>query len=166
MALTVSFTSAPTSLASQVVLTDTSTGSDGAVTDRQIIITDSANNNVGTFDWPIAQSSITISPFAIDQAVNITVNWNNNVGVPLYTTSELFAAVQYAEQAFYGLTQQQSATTTPNIINDQTYFQNKSTFRTLIDSALQAISEGADIYSAQFCISLYQPFLQNPKLYF
>lgn len=167
MPLVPSFTVAPTSNPAQLLLTDTSTGSDGAITDRQIILLNTAGNPiVGSIDWPIAQSSITIQPLTSDIALNVQVNWNNNVGTPLYTKSQLFAAVQYAEQFFYSLTQQQAATTNLNILNDLPYFTNKSKLRLFIDSAIQAISTGADIYSSQFSISLYQPFLNNPNLYF
>jgi len=161
------FTVAQTSSPSQLILTDTSTGSDGAITDRKILQYNSANNlPFGVIDWPIADSSITISPLTADIALNIQVNYNNNVGAVLYTKSQLFAAVQYAEQFYYGLTQQQAATTNLNILNDYPYFENKSKLRMLIDSAVQAIAVGSDIFSAQFCISIYQQMLNNPNLYF
>lgn len=168
MALTPSFTAAPTSNAAALILTDTSTGSDGAITDRQVIILNAAGGPLAgsPFDWPIAQSSITLTAFQIDQAVNITINWNNSGGTVLYTKSQLYVAVQYAEQFYYSLTQQQAATTALNILNDFPYYTNKSKLRLFIDSAIQAISVGADIFSAQFCVALYQPYLQNPNLYF
>lgn len=167
MPLVQSFTVAATSNPAQLVLTDTSTGSDGAVTDRQILLYNSAGNLVvPTIDWPIANASITIAPLVADIALNIQVNWNNSGGTPLYTKSQLFAATQYAEQFYYSLTQQQAATTNLNILNDYPYFENKSKLRTLIDSAVQAISVGADIFSSQFCISIYQQMLNNPNLYF
>ncbi len=167
MPLVPSFTVAPTSNPAQLLLTDTSTGSDVAVVDRQILLYNSAGNPVvPPIDWPIAQSSITIAPLTADAALNIKVNWNNNVGTPLYTASQLFAATQYAEQFFYSLTQQQAATTNLNILNDFPYFENKSKLRTLIDSAVQAILVGADIFSSQFCISIYQQMLNNPNLFF
>lgn len=167
MPLVPSFTVAQTSNAAQLVLTDTSTGSDGAIVDRQILLYNAAGNPyVPPIDWPIAQSSITISPLTADAALNIKINWNNNVAVPLYTASQLFAATQYAEQFFYSLTQQQAATTNLNILNDFPYYTNKSKLRTLIDSAIQAIAVGADIFSSQFCISIYQQMLNNPNLYF
>lgn len=162
-----SFTVAPTSNPAALLLTDTSTGSDGAITDRKILLYNSAGNLVVlAIDWPIANPSITIAPLTADIALNIVVNWNNNVGTVLYTKSQLFAATQYAEQFFYSLTQEQAATTNLNILNDYPYFENKSKLRTLIDSAVQAISVGADIFSSQFSISIYQQMLSNPNLYF
>lgn len=167
MPLVPSFTVAPTSVAGSMLLTDTSTGSDGAVTDRKILFFNSAGNlQVPAIDWPIANATITTSALPADAALNITINWNNSSGVPLYTKSQLFATTQYAEQFFYSLTQQQAATTNLNILNDLPYFTNKSKLRTLIDSANQAITTGADIYSAAFCISIYQQMLNNPNLYF
>lgn len=162
-----SFTVTPTSNPAALLLTDTSTGSDGAITVRQILLYNSAGNLVvAAIDWPIANPSITIAPLTADIALNIVVNWNNNVGRVLYTKSQLFAATQYAEQFFYSLTQEQAATTNLNILNDYPYFENKSKLRTLIDSAVQAISVGADIFSSQFSISIYQQMLSNPNLYF
>ncbi len=168
MPLVPQFTVVPTSNPAALLLTDTSTGSDGAVTDRQILIFNSAGNQIpgSPFDWPLAQASITIAPLTADMGLNIIVNWNNSGGAPLYTKSQLFAATQYAEQFFYSLTQQQAATTNLNILNDFPYFTNKSKLRTLIDSAVQAIAVGADIFSAQFCISIYQQMLNNPNLFF
>lgn len=167
MPLVQSFTVAPTSNPAALLLTDTSTGSDVAVTDRQILLYNSAGNLVvPSIDWPIADVSITIAPLVADIALNIQVNWNNSGGTALYTKSQLFAATQFAEQFYYSLTQQQAATTNLNILNDFPYFENKSKLRTLIDSTVQAISVGADIFSAQFCISIYQQLLNNPNLYF
>lgn len=167
MPLVPSFTVAPTSNAAALLFTDTSTGSDVAVTDRKILLYNSAGNPVvPPIDWPIADASITVAPLTADIALNIVLNWNPVSGPTLYTKSQLFAATQYAEQFFYSLTQQQAATTNLNILNDFSYYTNKSKLRTLIDSAVQAIAVGADIFSAQFCISIYQQMLNNPNLYF
>lgn len=166
MPLVPSFTVASTSNPAQLSLVDTSTGSDVLVTDRQILLYNSAGNLVvPAIDWPIADA-ITIAPLVADTALDIQINWNNSAGAPLYTKSQLFAATEYAEQFFYSLTQQQAATTNLNILNDFPYFENKSKLRTLIDSAVQAIAVGADIFSSQFCISIYQQMLNNPNLFF
>lgn len=165
MSLTPNFTIAQTSNQSQLFLTDTSTGSDGAITDRQILIYRTDNSLlVPSIDWPIANTSITIATLTMDVAINAVVNWIDSGGGVLYTKAMIFAATQYAEQFYYGLTQQQSSQ--PNIVNDQNYFANKSKLRTLIDSATQAINVGNDIYSAQTSIALYQMMLQYPNIYF
>lgn len=167
MPLVPSFTVAQTSNAAQLVLVDTSTGSDVAVTDRQILLNNSAGNLVvPPIDWPIAQSSITIAPLTADIALNTIINWNNSGGTTLYTKSQLFFADQYAYQFEYSLIQQMAATTNLSILNDFPFFENLSKLRTLIDSGELAISVGSDIFSAQFCKSLYQQLLNNPNLYF
>ena len=167
MPLVPSFTVAPTTNASQLLLTDTSTGSDVAISTRQILLYNSAGNLVvPPITWPLADASITIAPLTADLAMNIVVNWNNSSGLALYTKSQLYVATEYAEDFFYSLTQQQAATSNLNILNDLPYFLNKSKLRLQIDSAVQAIAKGADIYSAQFCISLYQPMLNNPNDFF
>jgi hypothetical protein len=164
MPLVASFSVASTSNPAALLLTDTSTGSDGAVTDRQILLYNTANALIGQFDWPIAQSSITITPLTEDISLNILVNWNNNVGATLYTYSQLFAALEYVLQFEYSLIQQMTAQ--PNIINDQEFLSNLGKLRTFIDSANQSISQGQDIQSAQVCINLYQQLMANPQLYF
>jgi hypothetical protein len=151
------------------VLTDTSTGSDTALTDRTISLFNSAGAliNGSTIDWPIGQSSITINALSQDYAVNISVFWTSSspeVPPSTYTYSLLQAFTQYAEAFFYMLTQKQ--TSQPTLIQDQLYFENKSKLRTLIDSSTQAITEGSDIYSSQSCINQYQQMIANETLYF
>jgi hypothetical protein len=165
MALTPSFSIAPTSNLGQILVTDSSTGSDGAITDRVITLYNAAQAVIGTYDFPLsAGSSILITPFTTDTAVNAQINWNNNVGASLYNFSVLYAYTQYAENYYYTLTQQQQAD--PAFLNDQQYFENKSKLRTLIDSAVQAIAVGQDILSANTAIALYQIMLNSPTLYF
>jgi hypothetical protein len=166
MALSPAFTATQLADPSAIILTDTSSGSDGAIADRKINIYDISNNIFGSspYDWPIANASTTINPLQKDKALLILVTWVNNVGTVLYTLGQIFVFTGYAEAFFYSLTQEQQAN--PNIINDQQYFSNKSKLRTLIDSATQAISVGQDLYSAQNCLDLYQPMLNTPLSYF
>lgn len=165
MSLTPSFTIGQNSNPAALILTDTSTGSDVNVVDRTININKSDGTPLtGPIDWPIAQSSITITPLDKDYALDIIVTWNNSSGIAIYTVDQIFAAVQYAEKFYYGLTQQQSIA--PSKLQDQQYFENKSILRTLIDSALQAISVGVDLFSAQVSITEYQQMMANPTLYF
>jgi hypothetical protein len=160
-----SFTIAPTSNLGQILVTDNSVGSDGSIVDRVITLYNAAQTVIGTYDFPLsAGSSILITPFTADVAVNATINWNYTGGVSMYNYSVLYAYTQYAEQYFYTLTQQQQAD--PAFLNDQQYFQNKSKLRTLIDSATQSIGVGQDILSANTAIALYQIMLNNPLLYF
>src|ERR1700744_1088024 len=122
MPLTASFSVSSTSDPSALLLTDTSSGSDGTIVDRKILVYNTTNTLVGTFDWPIAQSSITISFLTQDTALNIVVQWLNNVPTAVYTVSELFAAIEYGLQFEYSLIQQMTAQ--PNIVNDQQFLSN------------------------------------------
>ena len=166
MPLSPAFTATQLADASAIILQDTSTGSDGAIADRKINLYDVSNNLFGSspYDWPIANASITINPLQKDKALLIIITWVDSSGAVLYTLGQIFVFTGYAEVFFYSLTQEQQAN--PNIINDQQYFSNKSKLRTLIDSATQAISVGQDIYSAQNCLDLYQPMLNNALTYF
>ena len=168
MALTQSFTLAPTADASALLVTDTSTGSDGAVVGRKINIFDVSNVLFGAspYDFPNfpASTSITINPFQVDKAINVILTWISNTGAVLYTANKIYASTGYAEAFYYSLTQKQQSN--PAFLNDQQYFENKSKLRVLIDSANQAISVGNDIFSANTAIALYQVMIQNPNLYF
>lgn len=165
MALTPSFTVSATANLGAITLTDTSTGSDGAITDRSITIYNAANVVIFSADFPLsAGSSITISPFTADQACNVVLNWLNSGAASIYNFAVLYAYTQYAELFYYQLTQKQQSN--PAFLNDQQYFQNKSKLRTLIDSANQSISVGQDIVSANTAIALYQILVNNPNLYF
>lgn len=165
MALTPSFTITPTSNAAAFTLTDTSTGSDGAIVGKVILLYLVSNSLlVPSIPWPTATNPITISPLTQDVALNVTVNWVDVDGNVLYTASMIYAFVQYGEQFYYGLTQQ--ATATPTIVNDQLYYQNKSILRDELDSAVQAITIGQDVYSAQECIGRYQQLINNATLNF
>jgi hypothetical protein len=165
MPLVPSFLVSPTSILGQLNIVDNSTGSDGAITDRTITLYNAANVIIFTADFPLsAGSSILISPFTADTAVSAQINWNNNVGASLYNYSVLYAYTQYAQNYVYTLTQQQQAN--PAFLNDQQYFQNKSKLITLIDSAINAISVGQDVLSANTAIALYQIMLNSPTLYF
>lgn len=166
MSLVPNFSIGVTSDPSACVLTDISTGSDVAITDRKISLYDVSNNVFGSspYDWPLASSTITINPLQKDKAILILVTWVNSSGVVLYTLGQIFAFVGYAEQFFSGLTRNQVSM--PTIVSDQQYYQNKSKLRVLIDSAVKAIANMNDIFSAQNCIDLYTPLIQNPTFYF
>lgn len=168
MALSPSFVLAPTSDPSALSVTDSSSGSDGAVVGRKIYLTDVANNPFGSSPYSFpnfpASTSITINPFKTDQAINVLVQWVDVSGNDLYSANQIYASTGYGELLFYQLTQQQQGN--PGFLNDQQYFENKSKLRTLIDSANQSITVGKDVFSANVAISLYQIMLQNQNLYF
>ena len=141
-------------------------GSDGAITDRQILLYTPANALlVPAIDFPLsAGSSITIAPLAIDQALNVVVNWNNNTGSVLYTTSLIWAFVQYGLQFLQQLTQTQISN--PLVINDINWVYHKFSIFLEIQSALNAINVGQSIGAAQSCINRYNATITNQSILF
>lgn len=175
MPLTPNFsTSQQAGLPSNVIITDTSTGSDVAITERRVYLVNYAGEYVvadGTTTnytvWPLAQSSISIDCLTQDTALQVTVNWVDVGGITLYTKTSLAGFTLFNETFYYSLTQGQAAISQPSyILQDTTYFQNKSKLRCLIDSGNQAITLGYDITSAQECYDLATFLVTNQNLYF
>jgi len=168
MALSPSFTLSGTSDPSSLTLTDTSTGTDGAVVGRKINLYDVSNNLFGSspYDFPNfpGTTSITINPFLKDKSINVVVTWVDNVGTVLYTASKIYASTGYGEQFYSGLTR--NLTSQPGIANDQQFRENFSWLRTLLDSTVLAINNMQDIIAAQNCIDQYNGMIQNQNDFF
>ena len=170
MPLTPNFsTSQQAGLPSNVIITDTSTGSDVAIVSRRVFLVNYAGEYVvadGTTTnytvWPLAQSSISIDCLSVDAALSVTVNWVDAGGVTLYTKTSLAGFTLFNETFYYSLTQGQAAISNPSyILQDNTYFQNKSRLRVLIDSGNQAVTLGYDITTAQECYDLATYMVNN-----
>ncbi len=175
MPLTPNFsTSQQAGLPSNVIITDTSTGSDGAIVARRVFLTNyegeyvvASGTTTNYTPWPLAQSSISIDCLTQDTALTVTVNWVDAGGVTLYTKTSLAGFTLYNETFYYSLTQGQAAVGNPSyILQDNAYFQNKSKLRCLIDSGNQAVTLGYDITSAQECYDLATYMVTNQNLYF
>ena len=158
MALTPSFTAVSVSgYPSQIRLTDTSSGSDGAIANRRVYIatcTGSFLVPTGTTTeysvWNLIDrggTTINLDVLSKDYAVLITVQWVDINGVVLYDTSANFGFTLYNETCDYGLTTVMSSN--PLLINDNNFFKNKSQLREAIDSGNQALVIAADLYNAQ-----------------
>ena len=155
-----------------VAVTDTSTGSDGAIVSRHVFLQTADNTYLvpsGTTtdytNWLIsAGTTKSINALDKDYALLITVNWVDINGATLYTKQGLYILTMYNEQYYYQLTQDQVAT--PNIVNDSNYYNNKGILRTEIDSANQAVLIGGDIYAAQNCLERATFMVNNANLFF
>ena len=145
---------------SQIVLTDDSTGTDAAVTQRRIYLVDSEGEYVvptGTttdyVNFPLvllATDEITIDCLTEDAALDITVQWLDVSNVVLYSKTRLKGFTLYNETFYYSLTQTQaSQSVPPNILQDTNYYNNKIALRVNIDDGNQAITYGSDITTAQ-----------------
>ena len=159
---------------SNVIITDASTGSDVAIVSRQVFLVNYAGeylvasgNTANYTVWPIAQSSISIDCLDQDTALQITVNYVDAGGVTLYTKTSLAGFTLYNETFYYSLTQGQAAISQPSyILQDTTYFQNKSKLRVYIDSGNQAVTLGYDITTAQICYDLATNMVTNQNFLF
>jgi len=178
LALSVEFSTTQTIGApSVIVLTDDSTGTDAAVTQRRIYLVDAQGNYVvpdGTstdyVNFPIVALSgdeIEIDCLENDMALTITVQWLNVSGTVLYSKTELCGFTLYNETFYYSLTQAQATQSVPpNIVQDTGCYGNKMILRTLIDSGNQAITYGVDITTAQNMYDQATLMTNNENLYF
>ena len=159
-------------LPSIVTLTDQHTGTDSNVTQRRAYLQTAAGSYLvpsGTttdyVQWALADTSISIDALAgTDRTLNITVQWldvSNNV---LYTKTLLFCFTMYSETFYYGLTQGQ--TSSPSIVNDTNYYNNKMILRCSIDEANQAVAYGSDIVSSQSALDRASNLISNENDYF
>jgi hypothetical protein len=167
-------TSQQAGLPSNVIITDASTGSDPLVVQRRVFLVNYAGEFIVASTtttnytvWPISQNSISIDCLSADTAVQVTVNYVDAGGVTLYTKTSLAGFTLYNETFYYSLTQGQAAISQPSyILQDTTYFSNKSKLRCLIDSGNQSITLGYDITSAQICYDLATAMVSNQNLFF
>ena len=178
MALTQDFsTSQVIGSPSVIVLEDTSTGTDAAVTSRRIYITDYQGNYVvpsgTTTDYVVfpvvalSGDTINIDCLDFDMAVSITVQWVNVSGNALYSKTYLKAFTLYNETFYYSLTQAQAGTSQPfNLIQDSSYYSNKLALRVEIDNGNNAVDLAGDILTAQECYDRATLMVTNENQYF
>lgn len=173
MPLIVSFTvgQSPSSPDS-VVFEDTSTGTDVAVTQRRIYITDNDGNAVvpsGTatayIAWPLATNPITVSNLlTVDLAVNIDVQWldvSNNI---LYEDDNEFCLREFNKQNFIYLIQNQALS--PGVVQDETYFSNLCQYWINIVGANVMVEDAVDLSGSQNCLNRATNMLDNQQLFF
>lgn len=173
MALTPSFT-VTQSLGSpeSITVTDTSAGSDGAIASRRVYV----KLWDGTFlvqegttteyeVWDYVDTFINLDVLEKDVAAIITVQWLNSSNVVLYDkVSPVYGFTLYNETFDYNLTQVLSIN--PLLINDNSFYNNKNSLRTNIDSGDQAIGLASDQFAAQLCYNRATDIRLNSEYYF
>jgi hypothetical protein len=151
------------SIQSQFLVTDTSTGSDPAITNRLLFINlvDNSTFTGAPIQFPLsAGTTITPSILTSDFAFAATMQWVGSSGNVLYqVVGQLGVFTGFLENFEYNLCQQIAAQA--NLLNDVNFFNNWSKLRTLIDAANNAITIGSSIYNSQSMILLGQFIVNN-----
>lgn len=179
MAITAIFTTSQVVGAPQnIVLVDSSVGTDVTAVSRRIYIVnsegqyiteDGVTDAVAYTSWPIADGlTITLDVLTEDSALYITLTYNNVGGGVVATVTNLRGFTLYNETFYYSLTQAQAMQNQPPpmIMQDSNYYSNKGILRTEIDSGNNAISYGSDITSAQAAYSRATYMVLNQNNYF
>lgn len=173
MALTVSFTTGQIIGApSQIVFTDTSTGTDPSVTERRIYLQTYTGAYLvpsGTLTtyipWPLGvSSSITIDVLQVDMALSMTVQWLNVSGTVLYTKTNLSEFNMYAKMLNDQLITAQQAY--PGIVDNTNYYMNRMGLTLAISDAYDSIVDMSDITNSQQACNRGMYFVDNQSLFF
>jgi len=157
-----------------IVFTDTSTGSDGSVTQRRIYIQTAAGDFLveeGTTTeyevWGNFPTTTTITLTDIldkDYGCRVTVQWLNSGNTVLYDKTLYYGFTCYNEDFDYQLTQ--AVAGNPVLMSDNNYWGNKNLLRTYIDSGNTAIERSSDTASAQQCYDLATNLRTNSQYFF
>jgi hypothetical protein len=174
MPLQQNFTCSQTAgLPSKITFTDTSSGSDVAVTQRRIYIQTPAGDFLvedGTAtEYEVwggfpGTTSIVLDVLLKDWALTLTVQWLDVSGNILYDKTIKSGFTLYNETFDYQLTQMLSGN--PLLINDNRFFELKGEIRTLIDSGNNAIELASDVFGAQQCYNLATDLRVDSEFYF
>lgn len=154
-----------------VTLTDAHVGTDSNVTQRRAYLQTAASTYLvptGTttsyVQWALADTSINIDALTKDYALSIKVQWLDVTNVVLYEKIILYDFTMYSETFYYGLTQNQ--TSSPNIVNDTNYYNNKMILRCNIDEANNAVTYGSDITSSQAALDRATYLITNENIFY
>ena len=172
MPLTPNFTASQFSgTPSVITLSDTSTGSDVAITSRRVYLLQAngtflvpAGTTTDYVVWELVDTSIDLDVLSQDSALSITVQWMSSTNTIVTSKTISFAFTAYNETFYYGLTESQVANS--NLSASTNWYQTKLVLRVEIDSADQAITFASDIYSAQAALNRATYISTNQALFF
>ena len=181
MAITAAFsTSQVIGNPQNIVLVDSSSGTDVLAVERRIYVVNAAgqyltenytvSDSIAYTAFPLADgATITLENIlSVDTAAYITLTYNDVSGNVRATVTNLVGFTMYNESFYYTLTQNQAQQNQPPpmIMQDSNYYTNKGILRTEIDSGNNAIELGADITSAQSCYDRASYMVANQNTYF
>jgi hypothetical protein len=163
-------TAQSTALPSMLSISDTSAGTDVALTSRRVYLQKSDGTYLvpeGTTTdyivWAIGDASAIIDVMDKDYALLVRVDWMTGTAVT-YTSQNLVVFSLYANQFLYQLTQYQ--TSSPAVINNQWYYDNKLKLVVSIDEAINAVEVGGDIVSSQSALDRAKYLIDNQSKFF
>ena len=170
MPLTPNFTASQViSTPNLLILEDTSTGSDAAITTRRVYMQKSDGTYLvesGTTTdyevWSLATgNTISFNVLDKDYALNITVEWRDNSNV-LYTKTTTYCFSTYAK--IYNVKLSKAQISTPERLDGDNWLSTKFALNTYIRAADDAITLGAGISIAQLSLNKAKFIIDNPKL--
>lgn len=154
---------------SLMTLTDTSGGSDGAITQRRVYLQQfdgtylvPTGTTTSYVEWAYASATKNIDAMDKDYALNIIVQWLDVSNAVLYTKTILVEFNSYART--YRLKLLKAIASNPKLVNNQNYFDVMSQLTIYIDGANEAVTLAADISLAQLCNDNAYYLINNPKL--
>lgn len=157
---------------STVTFTDTSTGTDLAITQRRIFLLQAdgtyltGNGTINYNPWALVNSTISLDVLSQDTALSVTVQWLDVSNTVLYSKTIAFGFDAFGQNFFYGLSDGQVPITNPSVALSTNYYQNKLQFYCYLVSAAQAITRYGDIYKAQDNYDADQFMISNQNDFF
>lgn len=170
MAYSADFSASQGANISNIILTDTSTGSDPALTGRTVYLYQMDNTLLGggPIDWPLSSgSTLTINNILVpwDFSLNILVTWQSSSPIPgsTYSKNHLATFTGNSNDFAYSLLQQISSNQA--ITRDTNYLYNLALVNSDILNAGRANSYG-DQGAAQEALNRIYNFYINRSFYF
>lgn len=170
MAFTGAYTVSQGSDPSSFTITDTSVGSDPAITDRRIsLFKDNGTTLVPEgssttyIDWPLLDGNTkVISLLTQDTALRIEVQWISSSPLPppsSYSATNLYGFLAYSKN--FDAYAQQLMITNPLLVSNRNFIYSRMKLRVFIDSAETSIAPMNDIVSAQLDMNLATELTNN-----
>lgn len=152
-------------------VTDDSTGSDVAITDRRVYIAlsngsylvESDNDEIYS-EWEYADDTIVLDVIPRSVSPTIRVDWLNSIGTVLYTKSIVYALTMHDDLFSYGLLGGEAEN--PSMIRDSRYYGDVVRFMADLEHAKNAVLYGADTSAAQSCLDRNRQMQLHETLYF
>lgn len=156
---------------SNITVIDSSTGSDGAITQRRLYI-QTANaiylvptgTSTDYIFWAFVNQFITVNVLSQDECVVIKSQWLDVSNAVLYEFIDEYPLAEYNKQFLVYLVSAQGLT--PGIVQDSNYSGNISLFWVNIISGINQVTFGGDVAGGQNAFNRATQMRLNQSLYF